>query len=607
MENDESQGIGRLQVGDFVAPRDVPEFEEATDRLPPQEEFFRPPVRFGSVPVEEKPLGFDSRRGYKKLFPPIMLPTQVVERVSFGNPEFEPNRLFWGDNLHVMRSLPSESIDLIYIDPPFFSGRNYNVIFGDKNELRSFCDIWEGGMSGYLIWLNARLVEMKRLLKPSGLLVVHLDWHASSYVRVELDKIFGFDRFVNEIIWQYKTGGMSKRWLGRKHDTLLVFSKSDRYYYNPLKEKSYLSHKYGFTNVEIFEDEGGAYTLVGMRDVWDIAALRGNQPETIGYPTQKPEEILRRLIELFAPENGVVADFFVGGGTTPAIATKLNRRWIACDQSRVAVAITSDRVAKCLEQRAIGVDAIDFTVEHWGVYEKERLAQTPPDGFREFVLRAYGGVPNVSEPHIYGHKGAVPVWVGEPSLKSQVTRQNVEEFANAIKKSLRYQADNLRDGVMLAWAFRQDAIQAAQELREREQANLDFVRLEQVRIDSPQFREHISALTTEHADYENFLTFVQPPKVELGYKRISGRTYRFDVSETALMNPGAKIINVQWDFDYHTRFTSTQGFSFVRGSKGSPAMQTDYTFEGSGRKKIAVKVQDDVGGEGIHIEEIDVD
>ena len=87
--------------------------------------------------------------------------------------------LFFGDNLHVMRQLPSKWIDLIYVDPPFFSGRNYNVIFGDKNEIRSFSDIWEGGMPGYLIWLNVRLFEMKRLLKDTGSIFIHLDWHAS--------------------------------------------------------------------------------------------------------------------------------------------------------------------------------------------------------------------------------------------------------------------------------------------------------------------------------------------------------------------------------------------------------------------------------------------
>ena len=154
--------------GEFVPPPDMVDKDETWDALPQQEEFWRAPVRFGSVPVESTPLGWDRRRGFRKLYPHVMLPTQVVERVTFGHPELQPNRLFWGDNLHVMRQLPSESIDLIYIDPPFFSGKQYNVIFGDQNELRSFSDIWEGGMPGYLIWLNARLYEMKRLLKKTG-------------------------------------------------------------------------------------------------------------------------------------------------------------------------------------------------------------------------------------------------------------------------------------------------------------------------------------------------------------------------------------------------------------------------------------------------------
>ena len=126
--------------GEFVAPPEEigPDAGAIPEALPLQEEFWRPPVRFGSIPVEKEPLGWDRRQGFRKLFPVVMLPTQVVDRISFGHPELEANRLFWGDNLHVMRQLPSQSIDLIYIDPPFFSGRQYNVIFGDQNELRSF-------------------------------------------------------------------------------------------------------------------------------------------------------------------------------------------------------------------------------------------------------------------------------------------------------------------------------------------------------------------------------------------------------------------------------------------------------------------------------------
>ncbi len=159
---------------------------------------------------------------------------------------------------------------------------------------------------------------------------------------------------------------------------------------------------------------------------------------------------------------------------------------------------------------------------------------------------------------------------------------------------------------MLGWAIRPDAVQAADRLREMEATELNFIRLELVRIDSTQFREHVHALSTERADYSTFLTFVQPPKVEVGWRQVSGRTYKFDVSETVVLNAGGKIINVQWDFDYREHFTSTQGYSFVRTAKKEPALQVDYTFPASGHRRIACKVQDDAGGEGLWVGDIEV-
>ncbi|MDE2970377.1 MAG: DNA methyltransferase [Chloroflexota bacterium] len=192
-----------VQQEDIPVEETLPQEEDSAveESLPQQEEYWRAPVRFGSVPVEAEPKGWDRRQAFRKHFPRVNLPIQIVERVPLGREgDHEPNRLIWGDNLHVMRQLPSNSIDLIYIDPPFFSGRNYNVIWGDNNELRSFEDIWEGGLDGYLIWLNARLFEMKRLLKKTGSIYVHCDWHASHYIKVEMDKIFGHENFRNEII-----------------------------------------------------------------------------------------------------------------------------------------------------------------------------------------------------------------------------------------------------------------------------------------------------------------------------------------------------------------------------------------------------------------------
>jgi len=663
--------------GEFVPPPEVPDVDEAEDALPEQEEFWRPPVRFGSVPVEANPLGWDRRRGFRKLYPQVMLPTQVVERVTFGHPELEPNRLFWGDNLHVMRQLPSGSIDLIYIDPPFFSGKEYNVIFGDQNELRSFIDIWEGGLPGYLIWLNARLYEMKRLLKRTGSIWLHLDWHAVHYVKQELDKIFGHTALVNEIIRRrqssHSDARQGARFLRRLHDTLLLYAKDSSYkwfhqyedydtqyvarnyrhveegtgrqyslgdlsgpggeakgnpYYEFLGIKKYW--KYNKEKMEELYRAGRVVQTkpgnvprekryldempgVALSDIWlGIAPVQGRSSESIGYPTQKPEALLEAVIRCSSEPGDVVADFFVGGGTTAAVAQRLGRRWIACDQSRVAVAITADRVARLVEQMPLGesgeVFAVpDFTVEHWGIYETKRLSQTPPEQFREFVLRAFAAVPDSSQPGIHGHKGAVPVWVGDPALTSQVTAKEVADFANAVRKTVRYQQDNLRDGIMLAWAFRPDAVQAADRLREMEATELNFIRLDLIRVDSPRFREHVHALSTERADYSTFLTFVQPPKVEVGWRKVSGPTYKFDVSETVVLNAGAKIINVQWDFDYGQRFTSTQGYSFVRTPNREPALQVDFTFPAVGRYRIACKVQDDAGGEGLWVGEIEVE
>ncbi|MDP3196667.1 site-specific DNA-methyltransferase [Tabrizicola sp.] len=622
-EEDQSASTTGPVKGDFIAPSEVADVDERADALPQQEEFWRPPTRFGSVPVEKEPLGWNRRKGFRKLYPAVYLPFQVVERVAFGHPDLEPNRLFWGDNLHVMRQLPSESTDLIYLDPPFFSGRQYNVIFGDQNELRSFSDIWEGGMPGYLIWLNARLYEMKRLLKKTGSIYVHLDWHASHYVKVEMDKIFGVSNLRNEIVWYYRRYTASSRMFQKLHDCILWYSKgsewSFRDQYEPYSETA------GKADSHYKQDETGKWFRWQKRkgqepykvflkedgkkvgDVWPLQHINASAAERIGYPTQKPEALLERIIQASSNEGDVVADFFTGGGTTAAVAQRLGRRWIACDQSRVAVAITADRLTRQVEEQTGKLFPVpDFTVEHWGVYETRRLADMPSQQFRAFVLKCFGAVDEEHQAGIHGMKGAVPVWVGEPNPKKGVTAQDVQDFANAIRKTLRYKQDNLRDGIMLAWAFRQDAMDAAERLRRLEQTDLNFIRLDQVRIDSLRFREHVSALSTDHADYENFLTFVQPPRVEVGHKRIAARTYRFDVSETVVMNAGAKIINVQWDFDYGKRFSSTPGYSFVRGAKKEPQLQAQYEFPTAGRKRIACKVQDDMGGEGLGTAEIEV-
>ena len=397
-----------------------PNDDAIAESLPRQEEFYRAPARFGNIPVEAEPKGWDRQRGFSRHYPRVNLPTQITERVELGmSADHEPNRLVWGDNLHVMRQISTNSVDLIYIDPPFFSGRQYNIIWGDNNELRSFNDIWEGGMDGYLVWLNARLYEMKRVLKPTGSIYVHCDWHASHYIKVEMDKIFGYDNFIDQIAWHYGTpsgGRASGKKPVKSHDVLIAYAMN---YGNHTYNRQYTPYSDKYVNdwFRHVDEDGRKYQTrsrkgqiirqyldespgVPLSNVWsDIMQLYGSAgwfakmgtDERIGYPTQKPEALLERIIKASSNEGDVVADFFVGGGTTAAVAQRLGRRFIVCDQSRVAVAVTAERLKLQAQTQSMGDDPVpDFTIEQWGIYEAPRVSRMPDSDFRDFVLRCYG-------------------------------------------------------------------------------------------------------------------------------------------------------------------------------------------------------------------------
>ena len=612
---------------DYVE-REQPEAPE----LPDQTAFFHAPARFGNVPVDRDPLGWDPRKpGFRNHYPVINLPTQIVERVSFGAPDLEPNRLIWGDNLHVMRQLPSESIDLIYIDPPFFSNRTYNVIWGDENEERSFSDIWEGGLDGYLIWLNARLYEMKRLLKPTGSIYVHCDWHASHYIKVEMDKIFGYKNFRNEVIWHYGLGGFNvKHWYPRKHDVLLYYAKSARSHHNKIRAgvSKWMAAKYSQSDDtgKYFVQDGTKYYLKGGKPVdslWDHDELidhtmSQNDSQRVGYPTQKPEDVLQRVIEASSNPGDLVLDVFCGGGGTGVVAQRVDRRWIMCDQSRVAVAVTAERLKNDAMTRELGSNPLsDFTVEHWGMYEARTLREMPLENFRQFVLHCYDARIPSDDDGIHGYKGSgarIPVWVGSPRTRERASAADVNAFAEAISRLDRYRGDEgLRDGVMLAWGFQRDAVRAADELRNREVADLGLVRLSQVQLDSAGFRQHINSQSTERGDYSTFLTFVQPPDVQISHKRLKPLHYSFDAGDSQVFNANAKIINVQWDFNHSDGVFRAAPGDWLRRKKGKKkgkeqiaVLDAQHTFPRPGRFVVACKVQDDQGGEGMATVAVDV-
>ena len=611
---------------DTFTDEDVIEEVVANTEIPKQRDFFKIPRRFGSIPVDELPLGCDPEHQYRKIYPRIPLPFQKADRVTFGHPKLEPNRLIWGDNLHVMRLIPSNSVDLVYIDPPFFSGRNYNVIFGDQNEIRSFTDIWEGGMISYLIWLNARLLEIKRILKSTGVLYLHLDSHASHYVKVELDKIFGYENFRNEIIWYYGPKASQKYpTFQEKHDTIFLYSKSNQFFF----DKDYAMQDYSEatlaereTRFKFRDDNGKPYRMttrrdgkgqkyrakvylhegVAMPDVWEIPIINATSKERLGYPTQKPEELLERIILASSNEGDVVADFFCGGGTTPTVSQRFNRKWIACDQSRVAVAITQGRLESTYEKDKIKQQTLtqvpDISVEHWGTYEVPTLEDLSQEEFSDFIVVSFGGRPSSAGKTIHGYKRELPIFVGSAKQDSQVTKEDVINFAEEISKT-----KGKFQGIMLAWSFAQSAKTAVEKLLQEGNLGVDLIQISLTNIESPEFREHITKL---HTEYESFLKFILPPEVILNYKRIGSLAYEFDASESIPINEGANIVNVQWDFEYLGRFTPTGGFAYGRDAKSKPLFRVQYKFERLGKTTIACRVQDDLGGEKIYTEIISV-
>lgn len=259
------------------------------------------------------------------------------------------NSILCCDSLELLQEQPDETVDLIYIDPPFHTGKERR--HGGTGH--GYSDGRRGSLDPYLEFLSRRLTHMRRVLKNTGTICVHLDWHAVHYVKVLMDELFGYDNFLNEIIWHYRTGGVSKRWFGRKHDTILLYAKlrghhtfnvqrAGQFRTDGLKidqdGRPYKSTRKGRL---YFHEEGPTVT-----DVWDIPFLSTVSLERTGYPSQKPEALLYRIIAANSNEGDLVADFFCGSGTTLVVAQELGRRYLGCDVNPEAITITCQRLGQ---------------------------------------------------------------------------------------------------------------------------------------------------------------------------------------------------------------------------------------------------------------------
>lgn len=292
--------------------------------------------------------------------PATLIKDSIIYPGGRGYPGAVPeSRLVLGDNLAVMASLLPEyegRINLIYSDPPFFTNRKFSARIGRGEDSRKpeewmmaegYHDSWPN-LDAYLDFLHQRLALMYRLLAPNGTLYLHLDWHANSYARILLDEIFGPQNLLNEIIWTYHGPSPIRSAFNRKHDTILAYVKGSDYTFNadavrePYNPSTLLtfkaSPKAGFGKVPNLE-RGKV-----PEDWWYFPVVARLHNERTGYPTQKPEAMLKRIILASSNPGDLVADFFCGSGTTPTVAVRLGRRFIASDVALHAVHTTRRRL-----------------------------------------------------------------------------------------------------------------------------------------------------------------------------------------------------------------------------------------------------------------------
>ena len=545
------------------------------------------------------------------------------------------NRLILGDNLEVMKILEKESVDLVYLDPPFFSNRNYEVIWGDEGEIRSFKDRWSGGIEKYIDWLKERVELMYLLLKKNGSIFLHCDWHANAYIRVHiLDKIFGERNFRNEITWKRAETvkgnfGQGKKALDHNTDTIFFYSKSpSTTFFQPFKgySEEYIEQFYKYQDPDgrryqliAMDGPGGAskgnpqYEVMGVTKFWrytkekvdelirkglvvqtkpgnvprkkqyldegkgvplqtmwdDIPALHSQSKERIGYPTQKPEALMDRIIKMTSSEGDLVLDPFMGGGTTIAVAEKLMRRWIGIDQSVMAVKVTELRLEK--EQRKL---FSSFSTE-LHKYDYDALRYKDAFEFESWIIQQFGGIPNTKQRNDFGLDGrtedGTPIQV---KRSDNIGRSVVDNFFAAVQRSDKRLYDKNKKekksvGHIIAFSFSKGAIEEVSRLKNHESVSIKLVRVDEI------------------------VPIAAKPTVTVTMRELSRDTKgNCEIEFLAEGHSEAGIEFYAWDFDYDEK----KGFvPFILIDKSG---KHTHTFK-AGVYTVAVKVVDNEGLESI--------
>ena len=492
------------------------------------------------------------------------------------------NKLILGDNLEILKKMEEKTADLIYLDPPFFSNRNYEVIWGDEGEVRSFEDRWSGGMNQYIAWLSDRVREMHRVLKDTGSLFLHCDWHADAYIRVDiLDKIFLPQNFRNEIIWYYRRWSAASNNFQRMHDNIFWYSKAPhKFTFNkPLQEYSDPSlietTVRGVVDGKLqrLKNPDGTYIQrtkenmgVLMHDVWtDINFIPPTSKERIGYPTQKPESLLQRIIECASNEGDIVLDPFVGGGTTIAVADKLNRKWIGIDQSVAAVKVSDLRLKK--QQNLLFSKPYELRLR---TYNYDFLRNMDAFAFETMIIEKFGGIPNTKQRSDLGLDGKMPDKTPiQVKQQDNIGRNVVDNFVAAIQRfDKKLYETNIKNGkpigYIIGFSFGKGAVEEVARLKTKEKAIIELVKV------------------------SNIIDYGTGPKVSLEANELGNNEYLF----TANAESETDIEFYSWDFDHNTE----EGFKpdILLDKEGKQKKKFP-----SGERQIAVEAVDKSGLDGM--------
>ena len=532
--------------------------------------------------------------------------------------EDDYNQLIWGDNKFAMNSLLKDfegKINLIYIDPPFATGADFSMpirIDGEKFvkepsgiEIKAYRDTWGEGLTSYLQMMYDRLILMKKLLAEDGSIYIHMDWRVGHYVKVIMDEIFVKDNLVNEIVWAYSgRESIKSRNFARKHDTILYYAKNiDNYIFNkpfePYNEKYiklYFRHK---------DEEGRLYQLqpngkggryrqyldqskgFPTKDWWDIKPIHGidymkKNTEWTGFPTQKPEALLGRIIKASSNKGDLVADFFCGSGTTLAMAEKLSRGWIGCDLSKYAIHVTRKRLLEIPGCKP-------FKIRNLGSYQKHKLRENGVSNYTDFVLRLFGASPIPGYSHVHGRKGRRLIHIGAPD--SFVTEREIKRALHECRSANSTGLD------VLGWEFEMGLYELIEELGE--EYGVD-IKLKQIPTDVLDMkRRELTQLKFFDLNYLNLdLT-------------VKGRNATVEITRFAIANPEYLPDKIResfkdfrsymdyWavDFDYKDDIFQNMRQEYKTRKNNDIRTRISYNYKNSGEYEILVKVIDIFGND----------